>query len=744
MIEDSGHRDDPPNEPPLTAWFLGPKAEQGDLWYDLVSYIFQDYIHWRRNYFPNDPVVITRERRREHEQWQDRLIDDLNTVLNNLKAHFPFYSPRYIAHMISEQTLPGVLGYFAGMLYDPNNVTDESAPVTVKLELEVGRMVSEMLGYKPNKAWAHICSGGTVANIEALWVARMVQFLPFIMRDYCKEHRLDFTVKTANAKTGMLRDLNDRELIGLRPNESIFMVRKLARYEVDTIGREQNAVLDGINLHIQNSDYNVKLRGYDAVIGKLKMRPVIYVSAAAHYSVTKAANVLGYGEDSVRTVPVNSKFRLDVSALHAMLERLGEHEYVASVIGIVGTTEQGAVDPIHEIAGVRHTLSHAKNESFWLHVDAAWGGYIRSIFLGHAADKSALEKKHRSLDETCKWYIDAIAAQDKVTHHYFMPEKSARPNESWETIAWDNPDVYKAFIAMADADSITVDPHKMGYIPYPAGIVAFKNGLVTELMTQKALYISDEMEGIKSIDELLEIKAVGPYILEGSKPGAAATACWLAHKTIPLNVHGHGKIARATVLNAKKLCWYMQHHRRNFEAFEIECGFESRNGGRFIHPFTFLPVNKPDTNIVCFIAVPMSWNGNKLATMDMPLKWINELNRRIHDELDIPKAGRGTTMPYAKEYFVSNTTFEKGRYASHALAALLSSIHVSQHDYNEHGLLVLRSIVMNPLYQTAQAEGIDYLAGYVKHLHKVARFVISQVFERMEKEGIQLNASQKM
>lgn len=735
MTEDPVRRDDAPKEPPLTAWFLGPKAEQGDLWYDLVSYIFQDYIHWRRNYFPNDPVVITRERRREHEQWQDRLIDDLNTVLNNLKAHFPFYSPRYIAHMISEQTLPGVLGYFAGMLYDPNNVTDESAPVTVKLELEVGRMVSEMLGYKPNKAWAHICSGGTIANIEALWVARMVQFMPFIMRDYCKEHRLEFAVKTASGKNAALRDLNDRELIGLRPNEAIFMVRKLARYEVDTIGREQTAVLDGINLHIQNSEYNIKLRGYDAVIAKIKMRPVSFVSAAAHYSIKKAANVLGYGEDSVRMVPVDSRFRLDVSALHAMLDRLREHEYVASVVGIVGTTEQGAVDPIHEIAAVRHSLSQSKNESFWLHVDAAWGGYIRSIFLGHSPEKSAADKKPRSLDETCKWYIDAIGARDKVTHDYFVSRRREHTAEAGETIAWDNPEVYKAFIAMSDADSIAVDPHKMGYIPYPAGVVAFKNGLVTELMTQKALYISDEMEGIKSIDELLEIKAVGPYILEGSKPGAAATACWLAHKTIPLNVHGHGKIVRATLLNARKLCWYMQHHRKNFDGFEIECGFKSRSGERFIHPFTFVPMYKPDTNIVCFIAVPMSWKGNKLAPMDMPLKWINELNHRIHDELDIPKAGRGTTMPYAKEYFVSNTTFEKSRYAGHAIEALFSSIHVSQHDYNEHGLLVLRSIVMNPLYQTAQAEGIDYLAGYVKHLHKVARFVISQVFERMEQEA---------
>ncbi|MCA9778791.1 MAG: hypothetical protein KC800_18810, partial [Candidatus Eremiobacteraeota bacterium] len=45
---------------PTTAWFLGPKAEQGDLWESLLTYVFRDYVHWRRNYYPGDPVTITR------------------------------------------------------------------------------------------------------------------------------------------------------------------------------------------------------------------------------------------------------------------------------------------------------------------------------------------------------------------------------------------------------------------------------------------------------------------------------------------------------------------------------------------------------------------------------------------------------------------------------------------------------------------------------------------------------------
>jgi hypothetical protein len=145
----------------MTAWFLGPKSENATIWQESFQYIFQDYVNWRRNYFPTDPVVVTRERRRDHYEWLDTLNGELDGILARLKAHYPFYSPRYIAHMLSEQTLPSVLGYFAGMLYNPNNVTDEAAPVTVELELEAGQLVAAMLGFNPSTAWTHICSGGT-------------------------------------------------------------------------------------------------------------------------------------------------------------------------------------------------------------------------------------------------------------------------------------------------------------------------------------------------------------------------------------------------------------------------------------------------------------------------------------------------------------------------------------------------------------------------------------------------------
>lgn len=711
-------------DPPLAAWFLGPKAEHGQVWSELISYIFQDYVHWRRNYFPNDPVVISRESRRDHERWLDHLTTELDTVLNALKAHYPFYSPRYVAHMLSEQTLPSVLGYFAGLLYNPNNVTDQAAPVTVRYELEVGRLVARMLGYNPRKTWAHLCSGGTIANLEALWVARTAQFVPFMLREYCARNKLDFEVKTPDRTQVFLRDLDDAALLSLRPNESIFMTRKLAEFEVKVLERDEEKVLRRINTAMKESPFNPRVAGFGSIVQLLGRRPVLFVSAAAHYSVAKAANVLGYGEGAVRQIPVTKDFRLDVEALREAIRRLEpDRHYLAGVVGIVGTTEEGAVDPIHEIAALRDQRQNTENASFWFHIDAAWGGYIRSLFCDAGEDGAHTQDGDpEELEALCNYHREKIAAIEKIP-----PLQGGNEQD----MAWDNPDVYKAFITMKRADSITIDPHKLGYVPYPAGLVAFKNGLVTELLTQRAQYISDTREGVRGIDEPKKIEEVGSYILEGSKPGFVSTGCYLAHKSIPLTRSGHGKLMKTTVLNAKKLYRYLTQHRKSFIKFERQLEFAPPKGeydaGLCPRPFTFVPLNDPDTNIVCYVAIPMSWKDRRLEYVDFSLSALNEANEKIQERLDIPQGERGTAMPYSKEFLVSRTTFEKQQYTGDSIKEILRKLRVDKRDYDRKGLIVLRSVIMNPHYHTANDEvpGIDYLLEFVQHLHRTAREVFA-------------------
>lgn len=704
---------------PLAAWFLGPKAEHGDLWKELIDYVLQDYFNWRRNYFPNDPVVISRARRRDHAPWIDALNTRLDSILNELKAHFPFYSPRYLAHMLSEQTLPSVLGYLAGMLYNPNNVTDEAAPVTVRLELEVGQMIAEMLGYKRHRSWAHICSGGTVANIEALWVARTCQFMPFVLRDYCRQKKIDFEIKVPDGTAKSLRDCReDRLLLALRPNEAIFMARNLTRYLVHQRGRRLDDVAAELREFVDGNRFNVQRRGFAEVVKTVGLRPRFLVSAAAHYSIRKAANVLGYGEDAVLTVPVTERFRIDAEALKKSLYGLRKEEYVAAVIGIVGTTEEGAIDPIHEIQLIRTELSKM-NRSFWLHVDAAWGGYFRSMFCGFEVPRLEPRpdaSREETLGRLTQLYAAEIDARETVAIPVTSVIRGRRIEERRRCpIHWDEPAVYSALLAIPDADSVTVDPHKMGYVPYPAGVIAFANGMVTELITQKAQYIfADVGAERKALDKVaIEVREVGPYILEGSKPGAAAAACWLAHKTIPLTLHGHGKVAKTAVLNGRKLARYLQEHKHMFRKLNEESG----DTWPCDHPFTFVPLFEPDTNIICYVARRMACINDSLVAIDVTLEEMNRLNRKLHHMLSIP--GSSGAFSYSQPYFVSRTTLEAAQYSAESVTVVLQRLGIATDEYIRQGLFVLRSTVMNPLYHLAAEEGKDHLFEFVKYLHHI-------------------------
>ncbi len=706
---------------PLAAWFLGPKGEHSEIWSSLFGYIFQDYVYWRRNYFPQDPIVVNRMRRRDHEPWFDYMTSNLDNVLNDLKAHFPFYSPRYIAHMLSEQTLPGVLGYFAGMLYNPNNVTDEAAPVTVRLELEVGRMISEMIGYDPGESWAHITSGGTVANIEALWIARMVQFVPLIVQEYCLKEDLKLTITTADQTERDIRELSPRHLLHMPPNKAITMIKMLGRHMINQQGLPTGETFKALNRHIHDSRFNPGRRGYFAIQQAIGLKPRLYVSTTAHYSIAKAVNILGYGEDHVVPVPITPQFRMDTAALREMLFEQDDDSYTVAVIGVMGTTEEGAVDPIHQIHALRGELERTHNRSFWLHADAAWGGYVRSLFCGHETlDHQATPAGNESVQD----YIDTLIMREEIS----LPVSDPGEETLRETLHWEDAEVMRSYLNMPHADSVTIDPHKMGYIPYPAGIIAFKNGLVTELITHKAQYISDIEEGIKNIDDHSHIHAIGPYILEGSKPGAAAAACWLSHKTIPLKTHGHGKIVRTNLLNAQKLNRYLSRHSRMFSLIETEIHDFQKYSNTIARPFTFHPLYTPDTNIVCFIATPVKQAGIDPEVEILPLDELNRLNQNIYQNLTISGSDIGYKPPYGQPYFVSRTRFEQEQYAYDSLRSLLQSFGIDEASYKKEGLFVLRSTVMNPFYYLAEQEGKNYLLDFVKFLHLTTRMAINKLY----------------
>ncbi|WP_281260250.1 pyridoxal phosphate-dependent decarboxylase family protein [Nonomuraea indica] len=98
-------------------------------------------------------------------------------------------------------------------------------------------------------------------------------------------------------------------------------------------------------------------------------RPRIFASAAAHFSVRRSAALLGLGEDAVVPVPVDRDLRMDGDALAAALRAsTGRGELPVAVVATAGTTDTGAIDPLHTCAAL------AAEHGAWLHVDAAYGG----------------------------------------------------------------------------------------------------------------------------------------------------------------------------------------------------------------------------------------------------------------------------------------------------------------------------------------------------------------------------------
>lgn len=100
-------------------------------------------------------------------------------------------------------------------------------------------------------------------------------------------------------------------------------------------------------------------------------RLALYTSEDSHYSIPKAAAIVGIGRNSVRQIPVDSLGRMRADALADAIERdLAGGVIPAMVNATAGTTVPGAFDPIGEIAEI------TRKHNVWLHVDGAFGGSV--------------------------------------------------------------------------------------------------------------------------------------------------------------------------------------------------------------------------------------------------------------------------------------------------------------------------------------------------------------------------------
>jgi len=316
-------------------------------------------------------------------------------------------------------------------------------------------------------------------------------------------------------------------------------------------------------------------------------------------------------------------------------------------VSVCGTTEESAVDRLDQVLAVRARAARELGVAFHVHSDACYGGYAASVLW--KADGG-----RRTTDE-----IRASVGMD------------------WPSDEW-----VRAMTALEGADSVTIDPHKLGFVPYPAGAFLLRDRRARDLVAVDPPYLLPA-QGMQSGEDLF----LGRFIFEGSKPGAAAASVWLSHKVLPLDERGYGYLIERTVAGARRL----------------HAALRSAD----LAPFHAVVLPTPDINIVCYVLRHPSHTS---------LAEINAFNERIHARLSGDRAGA--------EYIITRTRFQSPQYDG-AVDAILDALGVDGPDaWRSEGLVVLRSTVMDP-FVPAGGTATDHATGLVRALRDAAEAVMT-------------------
>jgi glutamate/tyrosine decarboxylase-like PLP-dependent enzyme len=91
-------------------------------------------------------------------------------LARRLTDNYPFFHPAYAGQMLKPPHPAAVVGYVAAMLINPNNHALDGGPATAAMEKEVVAQLAAMFGFTSHLG--HLTTSGTIANLEALYVAR--------------------------------------------------------------------------------------------------------------------------------------------------------------------------------------------------------------------------------------------------------------------------------------------------------------------------------------------------------------------------------------------------------------------------------------------------------------------------------------------------------------------------------------------------------------------------------------------
>ena len=175
-----------------------------------------------------------------------------------------------------------------------------------------------------------------------------------------------------------------------------------------------------------------------------------YASDQVHSAHQKSVETLGLGSKSLRLVPTDADFRMDIAALARMVaEDRAAGCRPACVIATAGTTNTGSIDDLAAIG------AFCRAEGIWFHVDGCIGAFLR------------LAPDHRHL-------VAGIETADSLA---FDPHKWMQvPFECGCALIRIAPDNRHLVAGIENADSLALDPHKWLQTPFECGCALLRDG----------------------------------------------------------------------------------------------------------------------------------------------------------------------------------------------------------------------------------------------------------------------------
>ncbi len=234
----------------------------------------------------------------------------------------------------------------------------------------------------------------------------------------------------------------------------------------------QLAEMFGLATHLGHLTTSGTIANLEALYVARELHPGRGVAFSAEAHYTHARMCGVLGIEGT-PVAADGAGRLDPGALEELLAKGG----IGTVVATAGTTGLGAIDPVHEVLAV------ARRHGARVHVDAAYGGFF--TLLAGADDPAGLDQA------------------------------------PWR--------------AIAECDSVVVDPHKHGLQPYGCGAVLFRDPDVGRF------YVHDSPYTYFTSGDL----HLGEISLECSRAGAAAAALWLTFRLLPPAPDGLGRVVAA-------------------------------------------------------------------------------------------------------------------------------------------------------------------------------------------------------